>query len=238
MEPTLETKQVQGKFAILQIYSEDKRVTAIPGRVRYSENAVEEFEDLMTDDSVARTLSPESVAGHAKLERRHSDGVHRYTGRNSVCQPSTTKLPKIPARRLSSDVTGSGRHLVYCEDGLSRIHKTRQNDRSQGFPGSDLNTAPFPVKRKSLPQENASSSGSRHAQGHHLAARRLSAPWSSASGQRKTGITACNEDSSWQIKKHKRTLNIEDDDSDHNLEESWSRKSSSSSGFSSQSSLI
>ena len=235
MEPTLETKQVQGKFAILQIDSEDKRATAMSGRFRHSERAVEE--DLILDDSVACTLSPESVAGHAKLQRRHSDGVHRYTRQNSLCLPSTTKLPKIPARRLSSDVTGSGRHLVYCEDGLSPIHKTRLNDRNEGFPGSDLNTAPFPVKRKSLPQENASSSGSRHAQGHHLVARRLSAPWSSASRQRKSGITACNEDSSWQIKKHKRTLNIEDDDSD-DLEESWSRKSSSSSGFSSQSSLL
>lgn len=235
MEPAFETKQVQGQFSILQIDSEDKRVAAMPGTVRYSEKRVKE--DLMMNDSGARISSLESVAGHASLQRSHSDGVHRYAGRNSLCPPSTTKLPKIPARRLSSDTTGTEQHFVYCKDGLSRIHSTRQNDRNQGFLGSDLNAAPFSVKRKSLPQESTFSPDSHRAQGHHLVARRRSAPWSSTSRQRKSGVSSCNEASSWQIKKHKRSLNIDDDDSD-NLEESWSRKSSSSSGFSSQSSLI
>lgn len=230
MESAFQTKQVQGKFAILRIDSEDKRATALPGRVRHSEKGVDE--DLMMDDRVTHTLSPESAAGHEKLQRRHSDGVQWHARQNSLLLPSTTKLPKIPARRLSSDVTMSGRQFVYCEDGLSRIPKTCQNDRNQGFPGSDLTNPSFPVNRKSLPQQRA-----RRAQGHHLVARRQSAPCHSASRQRNSSVTTCNENSSWQIKKHKRTLNIEDDDSD-NLEESWSRKSSSSSGFSSLSSLI
>lgn len=235
MKPAFETKQVQGQFANLQIDSEDKRAAAMPGRVRHPEKGVEE--DQM-NDSVARTVSLESVANHANLHRRHSDGVH-YTRRSSLClpSPSTTKLPKIPVRRLSSDITGSGRHFVYRGDGLSRIHTARQIDRQQGFTGGDLNATPIPVKRKSFQQENASSSGSQHAQGHHLVARRRSAPWSSASRQRKSGINTCNEAPSWQIRKHKRSLNIEDDDSD-NLEDSCSRRSSSSSGFSSQSSLL
>lgn len=231
MEPAFETKQVQGQFAILQIDSEDKRTAATPESVRHSEKRVEE--DFVMNDSASRSSSLESVAGHAKLQRRHSDGVQQYTRRNSLCLPPTTKLPKIPARRLLSDSTGSSG----CKDSLSRSHKTRQHDRNQGFPGSDLSTAPFRVKRKSLPEESTSSSGSRHAHGHRALARRRSAPWSSSSKQRESGISSCNEGSSWQIKKHKRSLNIDDDDSD-NLEESWSRKSSSSSGFSSQSSLV
>ena len=228
----METKQVQGQFAVLQINSEDKRTGAIRGSVRHSEKTVEE--DFMMNDNAARSSSLESVAGHAKLQRRHSDGVQQYTRRNSLCLPSTTKLPKIPARRLLSDTTGSSG----CEDSLSRSHKTRQHDRNQGFPGSDLNTGSFQVKRKSLPQESTSSSGSRHAHGHRgVLTRRRSAPWSSTSKQPESGVSSCNEASSWQIKKHKRGLNIDDDDSD-NLEESWSRRSSSSSGFSSQSSLV
>lgn len=231
MEPAFEAKQVEGQLAILQIDSEDKRAAAIPGSVRHFEKRVEE--DLMMNDSAARSSSLESVADHAKLQRRHSDGVQQYTRRNSLCLQSTTKLPKIPARRLLSDTTGrSG-----CKDTLSRSHKARQHDKNQGFPGSDLNTGPFQLKRKSLPQEGSSSSGSRHAHGHRVLARRRSAPWSSTSKQRESGINSCSEASSWQIKKHKRSLNIDDDDSD-NLEESWSRKSSSSSGFSSQSSLV
>ena len=224
MEPA---KQVQGKFALLQIDSEDKRVAAMPRTVRHSEKRVEE--DLMMNDSAARTSSLGRLAGHASLQRRHSDGAHRYTSPNSLCLPSTTKLPKIPAKRLLSDTTGSRRQFVYGEDGLSRIHSTRQSDRNQGFPGCYLNAAPSP--------ENTSSSGYRHAQGHHSVTRRRSAPWSPTSRQEKSLISSCNETSSWQIKKHKRSLNIDDDDSD-NLEESWSRKSSSSLGFSSQSSLI
>ena len=234
MEPTFDIKQVQGQFAILQIDSEDKRVATMPGTVRHSEKRVE---DLTMNDSAARSSSLGRVAGHASLQRRHSDGAHRYTSPSSLCLPSTTKLPKIPARRLLSDTTGSGRQFVYGEDGLSRIYSTRQNDRNQGFPGCNLNAAPSPVKKKSLPQESTSSSGSWHAQGHHSVTRRRSAPSSSTSRQEKSLISSCNETSSWQIKKHKRSLNIDDDDSD-NLEESWSRKSSSSLGFSSQSSLI
>jgi len=224
MEPA---KQVQGQFAILQIDSEDKRVAAMPRTVRHSEKRVEE--DLMMNDSAARTSSLGRLAGHASLQRRHSDGAHRYTSPNSLCLPSTTKLPKIPAKRLLSDTTGSRRQFVYGEDGVSRIPSTRQSDRNQEFPGCNLNAAPSP--------ESTSSSGSRHAQGHHLVTRRRSAPRSSTSRQEKSLISSCNETSSWQIKKHKRSLNIDDDDSD-NLEESWSRKSSSSLGFSSQSSLI
>lgn len=232
MEPAFEAKQVEGQFAILQIDSEDKRAAAIPGSVRHFEKRVEE--DLMMNDSAARSSSLESVAGHAKLQRRHSDGVQQYTRRNSLCLQLTTKLPKIPARRLLIDTTGGSE----SEDSLSRSHKTRQHDKNQGFPGSDLNTGPFQLKRKSLPQESSSSSGSRHAHGHRVLTRRRSAPWSSTSKQRESGINSCSEASSWQIKKHKRSLNIDDDDDSDNLEESWSRKSSSSSGFSSQSSLV
>ena len=232
MEPAFETKQVQGQFAILQIDSEDKRAAAIPGSVRHFEKRVEE--DLTMNDSAARSSSLESVAGHVKLQRRHSDGVQQYTRRSSLqCLPSTTKLPKIPARRLLSDTTGGSG----SEDSLSRSHKARQLDKNQGLPGSDLNTGPFQLKRKSLPQESSSSSGSRHAHGHRVLARRRSASWSSTWKQRESGINSCSEASSWQIKKHKRSLNIDDDDSD-NLEEGWSRKRSSSSGFSSQSSLV
>ena len=226
----METKQVQGQFAVLQINSEDKRTGAMCGSVRHSEKTVEE--DFMMNDNAARSSSLESVAGHAKLQRRHSDGIQQYTRRNSLCLPSTTKLPKISARRLLSDTPGSSG----CE--LSRSHKTRQHDRNQGFPGSDLNTGSFQLKRKSLPHESTSSSGSRHAHGDRgVLTRRRSAPWSSTSKQRESGVNSRNEASSWQIKKHKRSLNIDDDDSD-NLEESWSRRSSSSSGFSSQSSLV
>ena len=233
METAFETKQVQGQFAILQIDSEDKQTAATPESVRHSEKRVEQ--DFVMNDSASRSSSLESVAGHAKLQRRHSDGVQQYTRRNSLCLPPTTKLPKIPARRLLSDSIAIG--SSGCKDSLSRSHKTRQHDRNQGFPGSDLNTAPFRVKRKSLPQESTSSSGSRHTHGHRALSRRRSAPWSASSKQRESGISSCNEGSSWQIKKHKRSLNIDDDDSD-NLEESWSRRSSSSSGFSSQSSLV
>lgn len=121
MESAFQTKQVHGKFSILRIDSENKRATALPGRVRHSEKGVDE--DLMMDDRVTRTLSPESAAGHEKLQRRHSDGVQWHARQNSLLLPSTTKLPKIPARRVSSDVTMSGRQFVYCEDGLSRIPK-------------------------------------------------------------------------------------------------------------------
>ena len=123
MKTAFETKQVQGQFAILQIDSEDSGAAVMPGNVRHSEMRSRAQEDpVMQDDSAARTSSLESVTGHATLQRRHSDGVYRHTRQNSLCLPSTTKLPKIPARRLLSDTAGSGRHFVYCEDGLSRIH--------------------------------------------------------------------------------------------------------------------
>ena len=235
MEPAFDTKQVQGQFAILQIDSEDKGGAAMPETVRHSEKRAER--DLIRTDSAARTSSLGSMAEHASLQRRHSDGAHQYTRPNSLSLPSTTKLPKIPARRLLSDTTESAQHFVHGEDGSSRIHSTRQNFRNQRFPGGDLNATPFPVKMKSLQQESTFSFDSTHARGHHLVTRRRSEPRFSTSRKQRPLSSSCGEASSWQIKKHKRSLNIDDDDSD-NSEESWSRKSSSSLGFSSQSSLI
>lgn len=230
---------IRGQLAELQIDSEEKLAVAMHGTFRHFEKEVEEDQ---TNGSITRKLSQGNVASHAKLHRASSDGfvtTLHGTRRNSLCLPSasTATFPKLPLRRLSSDLTGSGRHFVQGQNAFPRMDATRQIYQQQGVSGSDLNTARIPVKRKSFPQERASSLGSQRAQKQHFVARRRRATWSSDLRQRRPSSSTCDEAPKWRIKKHKRSLNIDDDDSD-NLEDSMSRRSSSSSGFSSQSSLL
>ena len=231
--------QIRDQLTNLQIDPEETLAVTMKGPFRHFEKGVE---DDQINKGLTRTSSQGNVVNHAKLHRTRSDGfvtTLHDARRNSFCQPSPSKatLPKLPLRRLSSDITGSGRQFAQYQGAFPRMDTTRQISQQQGFHGSDFNTARIPVKRKSFPQEKALSFGSQRAQEHHLVGRRRSATCSSATRPRRPSSSTCTEAPKWRIKKHKRCLNIDDEDSD-TLEDSMPRRSSSSSGFSSQSSLL
>lgn len=231
-------EQLLGQFTELQIMTGETSATA--GAFGHFENGVQS-EEYHMDESVGHNLSPQgNGACHAKLLRRNSDEPKLHQRRSSLQSSSTTKLPKIPLRRrLSGDcITESGRRLR--QDSFSRIDETQQIYKPGLTRGDhELDAAQIPVKRRgnSFPQENAPSFGFQRTREDH-GTRRRSTPWSSATRrhQRKVGISSCSpEVSKWRMNMHKRSLKIDDDDD--TLDNSMSR-SSSSSGFSSQSSLL
>lgn len=229
--------KIRSQIAELQI---DPEETLVASRHEPSRNFEKGDEDDETNTCLTPTLSQGNLASHSKLSRTSSDGIVTNlhgTRRRSLSQlssPSMETLPKLPLRRLSSDISGADRHFVQRQDALTRMYPTRQMYNQEGVIGTVLNTAQQLVRKKSYPQEKASSLYSPQAQGHHLLARRRSAPYS-ASRPRRPSSSSTVEAPKWRIKKHQRCLNIDDDDSD--LEESMSRKSSGSSGFWSQSSF-
>ena len=177
-----------------------------------------------------------NLAYHPKLLRTNSDGLINQplsipsgTSRCSLSlqSPSTSKLPKLPQRRLSSDSTG---RATQAQDFNTARHFYQQCNRfkANGLPG----------KRYSIPETKAVPLGLPAQEEQDLVRRRSTSDWcSSASLRRRRALSAsvC-EGATWKVKLHKRNLNIEDDES-YDSGGSMSR-SSSSSGFSSQSSLF
>ena len=174
---------------------------------------------------------------HPKLLRTNSDGLINQpfstpsgTSRcsPSLQSPSTSKLPKLPLRRLSSDSTG---RATQAQDFETARHFYQQSNR--------FNANGLPAKRYSIPETKAVPFGSPPAQEDQNLARRRSTSdcCSSASLRRRRALsTSVCEGATWKVKLHKRNLNVEDDES-YDSGGSMSR-SSSSSGFSSQSSLF
>ena len=196
------------------------------------------------DKSLTRSLSQGNLISHAKLQRRSSVGPLTlektlcYARRGSLgyLRPSSTKLPKIALRRLSSDITGSGRDFVQIQETLSRF-----NDAQQIYkPEHKVSSGHVPLKRKSFPQEQDKSLGFQREQEPH-GRRRRARTWCSTTRQPRP--SSCQEVSQWRMRLHKRTLNLDDDDDDDDDDdveylENDMCGSSSSSGFSSLSSVF
>lgn len=192
----------------------------------------ESLDDQKTDS--ARQANP---ACHPKLRRRNSDGfcnltsTHSGTRRHSLLLHSTsnTRLPKLPLRRLSSDSTGGATQNFFHDQDLKT---TRRLNYKQGCNGDTL-----PRKRNSIPENKGIDvlPQANYKEHQGLARRRSTSAWCSSARRQSTNATAC-EGLTWRIKLHKRNLSIEDDDF-CDMGSSMSR-SSSSSGFSSQSSLF
>ena len=137
-------------------------------------------------------------------------------------------IRKLPQRRLSSDSTG---RAPQPQDFKTARHFYQQCNR--------FNANGQPRKRYSITETKAVPLGSPPAQEEQdLIRRRSTSDWcSSASLRRRRALSAsvC-EGATWKVKVYKRNLNVKDDES-YNSGGSMSR-SSSSSGFSSQSSLF
>ena len=169
------------------------------------------------DDKSASSSRCQSATSHPKLRRSHSDGAYSMpltlnsTGRSalSLCS-STTRLPNLPLRRLSSNSIATGNTVQAI---------TTWHINNQGVNG---------VKRNSIPEDS-------EAHRHRDLARRLSSSRYAATRWRRVSASTCR-DSKWRVKLHKRSLSVEDDDGS-DLGSTLSRGSSSS-GFSSQSSLF
>lgn len=194
---------------------------------RYS-RTVSTFEhDQQKDESLADRNSGRvwkaEIACHPNLRRINSDGLASTTTRRRryslpVQTSSMGKLPKLPLGRLSSDSAASAIQTTR--------HKCKQ----------DFNADSRSGMRKSITGNGTLAQAPRH---QDLARRRSTSDWCSAGsrGRRRAMSATVAEDSRWKVKLHKRSISIDDDSCSCDLGRSVSR-SSSSSGFSSQSSLF
>ena len=193
---------------------------------RYSGTSTFEH-DQQKDESLADRNSDRvwkaEIACHPNLRKINSDGLASTTTRRRryslpVQTSSMGKLPKLPLGRLSSDSAASAIQTTR--------HKCKQ----------DLNADSRTGMRKSIPGSGTLAQAPRH---QVLARRRSTSDWCSSGsrGRRRAMSATVAEDSRWKVKLHKRSISIEDDSCSCDLRRSVSR-SSSSSGFSSQSSLL
>ena len=212
-------------LAELRIECEEASFEDVSG-ARYS-GTVSTFEhDQQKDESLADRNSGHvwkaEIACHPNLRRINSDGLSSTTHRRRCSLPVQTssmgKLPKLPLGRLSSDSAASA------------IQTTRRKCK-QG-----LNADSRPGLRNSILGNGTLAQAPRH---QDLARHRSTSDWCSSGsrGRRRTMSATVAEDSRWKVKLHKRSISIEDDSCSCDLGRSMSR-SSSSSGFSSQSSLL
>lgn len=194
------------------------------------------------DETNSGKVRKASIACHPKLCRINSDGLNNRLGptlgrtrRNSFYleAPSNIIPPKIPLRRLSSESAASA---IRDFSGVQDMTSTFQ------FYKQSLNSDRTSGRRKSAPENKGEPFVLPKVIGEHqdLARRRSTSDcnWCSATSLRRQRATsaASYESSTWRVKLHKRTLSIEDDNT-CDVAGSMSR-SSSSSGFSSQSSLF
>ena len=193
---------------------------------RYSGTSTFEH-DQQKDESLADRNSGRvwkaEIACHPNLRKINSDGLASTTTRRRryslpVQTSSMGKLPKLPLGRLSSDSAASAIQTTR--------HKCKQ----------DLNADSRSGMRKSIPGSGTLAQAPRH---QVLARRRSTSDWCSSGsrGRRRPMSATVAEDSRWKVKLHKRSISIDDDSCSCDLGRSVSR-SSSSSGFSSQSSLF
>ena len=180
----------------------------------------EQQKDESLDDSNAGRVWEAGIAGHPKLPRMKSDGlastVTRARTYSLPVEPSSMeKLPKLPLARLSSN--SAAIMIRYnCKQGFNA-------DSRQGI-------------RNSIPGNGTLAQAQRH---QVLARRRSTSDWYSTGsrGRRRSTSATVGEGSRWKVKLHKRSLTVEDDSCGCDFGRSMSR-SSSSSGFYSQSSLF
>ena len=187
-----------------------------------------------------------NLIGHAILSRRASVGPVYDSARRSSMAGSqhfpvlpSSKLPRIPVWRMSSDHTGSGRDFVQIhQETLTNFNNAHQTAKSEFNLKNVRDIGQTALKRGSFPREQDRSFGYQRVP-EEDAPRGRRGSWSSVG--MKSRPTSCRDTSRWRTGLHRRTLNIDDDDDDDDddyRDLNRSRSNSSSSRFSSISNLF
>ena len=186
-----------------------------------------------------------NLFGHAMLSRTTSDGPVYHSGRSSLMVHqhfpvlASSKLPRIPVRRMSSDHARSRQDFAQIQESFTNFNNVQKIAQSECNLMNVRDLSHTSLKRGSFPREQDRSFGYQRAP-EEDGPRRRRASWCSAG--RKPRPSSCQDMSRWRTGLHRRTLKIEDDDDDDNdddyQEPNRSRNNSSSSGFSSMSSLF